>query len=997
MVRSLFEALMSLWEATRAGPRDTAVATGESVCSQTNVLRSRRGRRSVRGSIGRVMARESRRSLAARIDHWLGSVRRSEHQLTLLLSLIIGAVVGLTIVAFILLTGRLAARMYPADVAAWRRLLIPTVGSLVSGWLLFRYFPLARGSGIPQTKFALFVGDGVITLRTAIGKFLCCSMSLASGIALGREGPSVHIGAGLASVIGRGMGLDRATVKALIPLGGSAALAAAFNTPIAAVLFALEEIVGDLHAPVLGGAVISSATAWIILHAFLGDEPLFHVAGYQLVHPGELLIYLVLGVVGGLVSVGFVKLLLAIRAGFLRWRGSWAWLAPVAGGLTVGLFGFFAPEALGIGYDYIERTLNGEVVLQTVLLLGLLKIVATAACYGSGNAGGIFGPSLFIGAMVGGAVGSVAHALLPGATAAPGAYAVVGMGTAFAGIVRTPLTSVIMIFELTRDYTIIVPLMLSNLLAFYVSHRLQRVPIYEALALQDGVHLPSREQRGHGQARRVSKVMQPVPAGASPDCTVGEALDRADALSLEAWPVLDSRGLSGLVTRTTLRDALAGGLRDVRLGEVTHAAASKRNELPHLHPDHGLPLALERMHASGVRALPVVSRANARELLGLVTFADVLAALGRAPDSGSASADAAPGRPLAAAPFAMVLAAVAVGLTALVVADTLLARAERAQNRDDARRLYEAGLRVEKAGRPAEAAERFRAAASLARGDQRYEIAHARAALASGRLDVAQVVLAGVLRNNHADGEANLLMARVSARRGNRADALAYYHRAVYGEWPADAAAHRTAARLEVIGLLAERGQSQELLGEMLLLEQSTDDPAVERRLARQYLDAGAPDRALDVWRRLRRDAPDDATILEGIGEAHLASHEYAVARASFLAALRRKPDDATIRHRIELCEQVLALDPTARGLSGRARQARSLALLQLVRRRVLECARGPQTAVADPAPLVGGDPDEIAERLLTEAEQLWTTRRSPCRGAGDDERLTLIFSSIRK
>ena len=224
--------------------------------------------------------------LRAKVGNWTGFQKR-EDQLAIILSLVIGVIVGLTVVAFILLTGRLAARMYPPGGAAWRRVLIPTAGSLVSGLLLFRYFPNARGSGIPQAKFALFIQDGFIGLRTVVGKFLCCSISLASGIALGREGPSVQIGAGIASVLARRFGLSIPRVKALLPVGCSAALAAAFNTPIAAVLFSLEEILGDLQAPVLGAVVLSSATAWIVLHLILGDQPLFHVPAYKLVNPVE--------------------------------------------------------------------------------------------------------------------------------------------------------------------------------------------------------------------------------------------------------------------------------------------------------------------------------------------------------------------------------------------------------------------------------------------------------------------------------------------------------------------------------------------------------------------------------------------------------------------------------------------------------------------------------------------------------------------------------------
>src|SRR5215831_2288844 len=245
-------------------------------------------------------------------------IRQREDQLFLVLTLVIGAIVGLVVVAFIVVTERAGLRMYPVNGAPWRRLVTPIIGALVTGYLLYRYFPNARGSGIPQTKTALFAGDGTITLKTVIGKFCCSSASLASGIALGREGPSVHIGAGIASVLARKLRLSPEKVKALLPVGASAALAAAFNTPIAAVLFSLEEVMGDLHAPVLGSVVLSSATSWIVLHLLLGDEPLFHVPNYQLVHPVEFLVYAVLGLVGGLMSVGFVKLLLWQRGHFLK-------------------------------------------------------------------------------------------------------------------------------------------------------------------------------------------------------------------------------------------------------------------------------------------------------------------------------------------------------------------------------------------------------------------------------------------------------------------------------------------------------------------------------------------------------------------------------------------------------------------------------------------------------------------------------------------------------
>ncbi|MBZ5682174.1 MAG: chloride channel protein [Acidobacteriia bacterium] len=219
---------------------------------------------------------------------WIARLQQREDQIFLVLTLVIGALTGLAVVAFILLTERLGMRLYPVGSAAWRRLLIPVLGSLGMGYLLFRYFPDARGSGVPQTKAALFARKGVITAATMFGKFFCTAATLASGIPLGREGPSVQVGSGIASVLGRRLGLRPEKVKALMPVGAAAAIAAAFNTPLAAVLFSLEEVMGDLHAPVLGSVVLASATSWAMLRLLLGNNPLFQVPQYQLVHPVEL-------------------------------------------------------------------------------------------------------------------------------------------------------------------------------------------------------------------------------------------------------------------------------------------------------------------------------------------------------------------------------------------------------------------------------------------------------------------------------------------------------------------------------------------------------------------------------------------------------------------------------------------------------------------------------------------------------------------------------------
>ena len=545
-------------------------------------------------------------------------LQQREDQVFLVLALVIGALTGLAVVAFILLTERAGMRLYPVGGARWRRLLLPVGGSLSIGYLLYRYFPDARGSGVPQTKAALYARGGRITMRTVIGKFFCTSATLASGIPLGREGPSVQVGAGIASVIGRRLGLRPEKVKALLPVGAAAAIAAAFNTPLAAVLFALEEIVGDLHAPVLGSVVLASATSWMVLRLLLGNHPLFKVPEYQLVNPLEFGIYAMLGIAGGLVSVSFTKLLLGMRARFLRFPKKTVWFQPVAGGLLVGLIGLFVPQVLGVGYGYVGDVLNGRMALNLMVLLLVLKLVTVTTSYASGNAGGIFGPALFIGAMLGGTVGTAAHHFLPAYTATAGAYALVGMGAVFAGIVRAPMTSVLMIFEMTQDYAVIVPLMIANLVSLFIASRLQREPIYEALAVQDGIHLPSAEARQRQGKRQIIRIMRALTESLPSEITVGEALQRANLSKFQTWLVLDSGGIVGVINRTTLEREFTQDA-NLELRKIVDVL-----DFPHVHSDQGLDMALERMGANKIDVLPVVDRANVHKLEGIVTLRDVL-------------------------------------------------------------------------------------------------------------------------------------------------------------------------------------------------------------------------------------------------------------------------------------------------------------------------------------------------------------------------------------
>jgi chloride channel protein, CIC family len=560
------------------------------------------------------------------LQWWAVHTAQRQGRLLLALSVLIGALTGLAVVALILMTERLGMRLYLVNSPAWHRVLIPVVGSLAMGWVLFRYFPEARGSGVAQTKAAIYIHDGVITLRAVFGKFFCTSATLASGIPLGPEGPSVYVGAGIASVLARRLGLRSENVKSLIPVGAAAAIAAAFNTPLAAVVYSLEEIVGDLNAPVLGSVVLASATSWMVLRLLLGNNPLFHAPQYELVHDGEFAIYAVLGLAGGLISALFMKLLFDMRALFQKLPARTVWMQPLAGGLLVGIMGLWMPRVLGVGYSYVGDALNGRMALKIMAILLVLKFLSIITSSASGNAGGLFAPSLFLGAMAGGVVGSIAHHFWPAYTAVPGAYAMVGMGALFAGIMRAPMTSVLMIFETTHDYAVIVPLMIANMVSFFISSKLQPAAIYQEMAIQEGLHMPASGTRRRAEERQAAHVMRGAEELLLAAATVTEALSQVSGSSLHAWPVMEQRSIVGIVSAPQLQKAAENGGDVQCLRDLVTA-----QDFPHVHADQPLHIVLERMGSSKLDLLPVVSRANVHDLIGIVLLPDVLNDFGVGP------------------------------------------------------------------------------------------------------------------------------------------------------------------------------------------------------------------------------------------------------------------------------------------------------------------------------------------------------------------------------
>jgi len=536
-----------------------------------------------------------------------------ENHVFLVLTILLGVFGGLSAVLFTLAIDATRNVLFGAAPSNWRLLAVPTIVSLVTGFLLARFFNDARGSGVPQTEAAYHLHQGVIPGRVAFGKFLTGALCVGSGHSMGREGPSVQIGAGIASVLGRWLRLSPARVQSLVPIGAAAALSAAFNTPVAAVLFALEEIIGDMNAALIGSTVVASVTAVIVERSILGNEPLFRVPAYHLVHPAELIGYAVLGIVGGIVSVFFCKLLLRTRGLFKRMPGWTRTFQPAIGGLAIGVILVFVPQVMGVGYEHVDQALQGSLALKTLVLLCGVKLVATIISYASGNAGGIFAPSLFLGAMAGGAVGIVMHAWAPFPTGDPGAYALVGMGTLFAGIIRVPMTSVFMIFELTQDYQILVPLMVANLLSFLISRHFQPKAVYHALLEQDGVHLPGAASRVTLGTLRARDIMAREPLFLPEEGSIGEAWRIVEKDSSSSYLVGSREKLAGLVRRRDLEESVLSGREDVPVSSLVVPDPA------HVHPDHSLELVLERFRGSP-GLLPVLSRGEVRRVEGVITL-----------------------------------------------------------------------------------------------------------------------------------------------------------------------------------------------------------------------------------------------------------------------------------------------------------------------------------------------------------------------------------------
>lgn len=544
-----------------------------------------------------------------------------EDRVFLILSVFIGICSGLAVVCFRLCIDwcRIYLLGSGAVLSPVRLLLTPTLAGLVIAILVIHVFPLARGSGVNQTKAALYIYNGYIPIRTAIGKFITAGLAIGAGHSLGPEDPSLQIGASLASVIGRRMRLSRDRMRLIAPVGAAAGLAAAFNAPISAVLFVIEEVIGRWTAGILGSVVLSAISSVVVLRWFLGSEPLFRIPSVKLQRPSELIAYAILGIVGGVASVVFASGIAILRPrckALPRWT---QYFQPAVAGLLIGLIAWLgAPQVMGAGYEYMDEAMHGQFTWQLLAILAGLKILATLLSFVSGTPGGMFAPTLFVGAMLGAAVGGAEHALLPHLSWSPGTYALVGMGVLFAGFVRVPMTSVFMVLEVSGNYSIIVPVIVANTFSYVISRALQPSAIFDLLTRQDGLELPSMEEQREENILRVEDAMQ---APVDPVLDANEMLEQAsklvDGTSRNVVLVRLHPTGWGSITRKEVETMIQEGK-----GGLTLSSVLTSRQVPYLHPDHPLDMALR--YVDRWPLVPVVSRADFRKLEGVITEGDVL-------------------------------------------------------------------------------------------------------------------------------------------------------------------------------------------------------------------------------------------------------------------------------------------------------------------------------------------------------------------------------------
>ena len=537
---------------------------------------------------------------------------------------IVGLATGMVTIGFVELIdlvqyAALGQAGYPLDALAslpWLRiLLVPAVGGLLVGLLVHFLAPEAEGHGVPEVIEAVNFGGGRIRKRVAVVKSLASAFTIGTGGSVGREGPIVQIGGAVGSAVGQLLRLPSEQMRTLAACGAAAGIAAVFNAPIAGAFFSLEVVTRNFAMPAFGPVIISAVLATVVSRGYFGDFPAFVVPAYQLESPWEIPVYAILGVFAGLVAVAFITCLdvLERRAATLPIPRIWR---PAAGGLLLGAMILAVPNLYGVGYATMDRALDGTLPWTLLLLLLPAKIVATSLTLASGGSGGMFLPALYVGAITGGLFGFAVHGVFPGWTATSGAYALVGMSGVLAAATHSPITSILLLIEISGDYQIVLPVMTVTVIATLVGRAFKRDSVYTLKFSRRGIELNRREDmilRSH----TVGQVMRPADDSVADTAPLPEILETFLEKEISTLCVLDAAGR--LVGQISIHDVKAPGVQDA--AGVVVARDIAENALA-VKADATLADCLDRFLLSEEEALPVVD--DGGRLVGLVSRRDVL-------------------------------------------------------------------------------------------------------------------------------------------------------------------------------------------------------------------------------------------------------------------------------------------------------------------------------------------------------------------------------------
>lgn len=506
------------------------------------------------------------------------------------------------------------------------RIAIPALGGLIVGPVVYFLAREAKGHGVPEVMEAVTVRSGLIRKRVVFIKTLVSGICIATGGAVGREGPIVQIGSALGSSIGQLLRVSGDRIRTLVGCGAAAGIAATFNAPIAGTMFALEIILGDFGLATFSPIVISSVVATAVSRHFLGNSPAFIVPAYQLISAWEFPIYAVLGVFCAVVGVGFVILLYRFEDMFEHLKFP-EYLKAALGGVMLGTAGLVFPQVLGVGYGTIDLSLMAELSLWIMLVLIPCKIAATSITIGSGGSGGIFAPSLFIGAMTGGFLGTMAHAIFPSVTASPGAYSIVGMGAVVSATTHGPLTAILMLFEMTGDYKIILPLMMACIIGNLVARQLLKESIYTMKLVRRGVNIRDGKEVNVLRSMTVKDVMNPRAETVHENMHFGELVQKIATSKYNSFPVLNEEDqLTGILSFIDYHDASF----DENLKHLVVAKDLASTDVVTVTVDENLYDALGKISPRDFSILPVVSPDDRSRLLGVLSRRDIIGAYDKA-------------------------------------------------------------------------------------------------------------------------------------------------------------------------------------------------------------------------------------------------------------------------------------------------------------------------------------------------------------------------------